>query len=120
VIGISVELFGIGCLKNSYLESVQSGRKGSHIGWLKAINLLRFLQFMAFNLVVVDGAFYGSRILVHTKKYGMKISEFTFGEMLSLFTCLLFFQLLLIDMVRLFRSGQILGSAGSPFHQDYI
>lgn len=75
---------------------------------------------MAFNLVVVDGTFYCTRVLVHIQKYGKNIDKLTFQEGVSLLLSFLFLQLLLIDMIRLFWAGESLKVSNSEFHQDHI
>jgi hypothetical protein len=105
VLALGVEWIGVRCLKDSFLESILSGKTGSHISWLRAINVLRFAQFMAFNLVVIDGFFYSTRILVHTKQYGLNVEKMTLDEGFSLFICFLLFYLLIVDLIRLCSAG---------------
>jgi len=46
----------------------EASKLKNFLNTVKVVNLVRYLNFVVFNLVVVEGCFYASRIMIHLSK----------------------------------------------------
>jgi len=87
---------------------------------VKILNILRNVHFILFNLILIDGVFYSSRILSHIKFMGaetvggVKVNS----QVLNVFFSYMMFLFLWWDMLKLYYAGISLGKAHNPYHQD--
>lgn len=80
---------------------------------LKIITLIRHVHFMFFNMVLVDGAFYSSRVIAH-----IKITEQS--GILIIIICYLLLLFMTLDLWEIFKTGLNLKKKSNPFHRDQI
>ena len=68
LITMAVNSFAVPAIKSKYrLASSPQNEANlkSLLGMVKVVNLIRYLNFVVFNIVVVDGCFFASRIILH-------------------------------------------------------
>lgn len=84
---------------------------------VRILTLIRYLRFVLFNMVAVDGSFFASRIIVHTFNEG-NFSDSSW--MKNYILAILLMALMCLDFVNLMDSGFSLSKKGHSFHQDEI
>jgi hypothetical protein len=96
-------------------KSIQSGNKmnKSVQTKLKFIGIFRHIHFMLFNMVLIDGAFFSTRVIAHIKMV-------EHSGMFVIAICYLLMLLIVLDLLDIFNTGLQLGLKGNPFHRDEI
>lgn len=89
---------------------------------VKIINITRNIHFIIFNLVLIDGVFYTSRIISHIKFVGAQsiAGIESDSQKLNLIVSYIFLMCLGWDLLKLFLIGISLGARINPYHKEYL